>query len=92
MTEVVIGAKTMHVGALHGHISNAGGTIKVNDWLAIKIVGIAEKFRQIQVVVSDTGEPIRGKQWEKTKTVARPKNEKLTQVDLVEEADVEDIL
>ena len=91
MAEVIIASKTLHTGSLFGHISNGGGLIKLTDFVGIRIIGVAENFRQIQVVVVDGGEPIRSSTWTKTKAVKKKKL-KESEVVIKEEVRTEDVL
>lgn len=92
MPEVIIASKTVHVGALHGHISNSGGLIKLTDFVGIRIVGVANNFRQLQVVVSDGGEPVRGQQWIKTRAVEKKKRLKESEVLFVDKVETEEVI
>ena len=92
MTEVIIASKTLHVGHLIGHMSNSGGIIKLTDFVGIRVVGIAENFRQLQVVMSDNGEPIRSQQWIKTKEVARKKKLRESDVVMTDKVREEEVL
>ena len=91
--ELVLAVKTVHKGALFGHISNCGGTIKLNDFVGIRFVGLNDKFLQLQVVVPSANEPVRSATWVKTKTKVKKKQaKKESQVTFKDAIESEDLL
>ena len=93
-TETVLAAKTIHVGALFGHVSNGGGIIKLNDFVGIRIIALNEKFRQIQVIVPATDEPIQSQTWLKATKTSSPNRPALseTRIEMVKDVECEELL
>lgn len=70
---VVIAEKTLHKGAMFGHISNGGGTIDLGNGKAVKFTALNEKFVKIQVLESGIGSKISTQSWQKVKKVVEKK-------------------
>ncbi len=64
---IVTAEKTMHKGAMHGHISNCGGTIDLGNGKAIRFIGLNNTFLTLQLLDYGVGVNVKTSSWRKTK-------------------------
>lgn len=74
---IIKARKTLHKGALFGHVSNGGGIIKLDDEYAIKFIAKDSKFVTIYLLDYGKNLKIDTQSWQKTKEVTKTDNNKI---------------
>lgn len=89
----MVATKTLHKGAMFGHVSNGGGVIDLGSGYSVGFVADNEKFMTLQLFHHALNKTVKTQQWQKSKKIlAKPVQKTLaTMNDEIKILEVEEI-